>query len=71
MSFFRPKGAPSRNYDLYKGYSYYTPGVKGMFALLGMLLFHHKTRHAKFVILVPLFLAAHAALFWWLMTKVF
>ncbi len=38
MSFFRPKGAPRRNYDLYKGYSYYTPGIKGMFALLGMLL---------------------------------
>ena len=38
MSFFRPKGAPRRNYDLYKGYSYYTPGVKGMLALLGMLL---------------------------------
>ncbi len=40
-------------------------------ALLGMLLFHHKTRHAKFVILVPLLLAAHAFLCWWLMTKVF
>ena len=40
-------------------------------AILGMLLFHHKNRHAKFVILVPLFLAAHAALFWWLMTNVF
>lgn len=26
-------------------------------ALLGMLLFRHKTRHLKFIILVPLFLA--------------
>ena len=37
-------------------------------ALLGMLLFHHKTKHIKFVVLVPLFLALHilAALFlWW------
>lgn len=30
-------------------------------ALLGMLLFRHKTRHAKFVILVPIFLAMQIA----------
>ncbi len=35
-------------------------------ALLGMLLFRHKTRHTKFRILVPLFLAlqAGAAIYW-------
>lgn len=33
-------------------------------ALLGMLLFHHKTKHPKFYILVPLFLILQlAALF--------
>ena len=31
-------------------------------ALLGMELFRHKTRHAKFRILVPLFLILHIAL---------
>ena len=30
-------------------------------ALLGMEVFRHKTRHWKFRILVPVFLAAHAA----------
>jgi uncharacterized membrane protein YsdA (DUF1294 family) len=30
-------------------------------ALLGMALFRHKTRHAKFVVSVPLFLALHIA----------
>lgn len=32
-------------------------------AFLGMNLFHHKTNHAKFKILVPLFLILHIALF--------
>ena len=32
-------------------------------ALLGMNLFHHKTNHAKFKILVPLFLVIHVGLF--------
>ena len=36
------------------------PGPLG--ALLGMELFRHKTRHAKFRILVPLFLILHIAL---------
>ncbi len=31
-------------------------------ALLGMELFRHKTRHAKFRVLVPLFLILHIAL---------
>ena len=31
-------------------------------ALLGMELFRHKTKHWKFKVLVPLFLAAHIAL---------
>lgn len=30
-------------------------------ALLAMLLLHHKTKHAKFYILVPLFLVIHIA----------
>ena len=37
-------------------------GSTGM--LLGMALFRHKTRHAKFVILGPLFLAVHLFLIW-------
>ena len=40
-------------------------------ALIGMLFFHHKTRHAKFVILVPIFLVLHVILAWNLFTKVF
>ena len=36
-------------------------------ALAGKYLFHHKTRKAKFFLLVPVFLAVHAALLiWWL-----
>ena len=34
-------------------------------AFLGMHLFHHKTRHKKFCILVPLFLAMHLSLIAW------
>lgn len=36
-------------------------------AALGMRIFHHKTKKAKFFLLVPVFLAVHAALLiWWL-----
>ena len=35
-------------------------------ALLGMEVFRHKTKHWKFRILVPVFLAAHVALGAWL-----
>lgn len=39
-------------------------------ALLGMLVFHHKTKHLKFQILLPLFFILHitatAALYWYL-----
>lgn len=35
-------------------------------ALLGMMVFHHKTKHLKFRILVPFFLVLHIALFWFL-----
>ena len=35
-------------------------------ALLGMLAFHHKTRHLKFQILIPFFLILHIAVFWFL-----
>ncbi len=31
-------------------------------ALLGMYLFRHKTRHLKFIILLPLFLLIHIAI---------
>ena len=36
MEFFR-KGK-NQNYDLWSGYSWYVPGVAGMFAMLGWLL---------------------------------
>ena len=37
-------------------------------ALLGMQVFHHKTRHRKFTIGVPLILLAQIALaVWWLL----
>ena len=35
-------------------------------ALLGMWLFRHKTRKAKFFVTVPLLLAAQCALLYWL-----
>ncbi len=36
-------------------------------ALLGMKVFHHKTKKALFTVCVPLFLAAHVALIvWWI-----
>ena len=36
-------------------------------ALLGMRFFRHKTKHKKFLILVPLFLFVHIALGAWLL----
>ena len=38
-------------------------------ALLGMRVFHHKTKHWKFKILVPLFLVLHLALAVWLIYR--
>ena len=38
----------------------------GLGALLGMRVFHHKTKHWKFRILVPLFLVLQLALAAWL-----
>lgn len=38
-------------------------------ALLGMILFRHKTRHPKFTVLVPLLLVIHAVLCCFLMMK--
>ena len=35
-------------------------------ALLGMWMFHHKTRKAKFFVTVPLLLAAQCALLYWI-----
>lgn len=35
-------------------------------AFLGMHLFHHKTRHKKFRLLTPFFLAVHLLLLAWL-----
>lgn len=35
-------------------------------AFLGMHLFHHKTRHKKFRLLIPFFLAVHLILLAWL-----
>ncbi len=40
-------------------------------ALLGMRIFHHKTRHRAFRILVPLFLAAHVLLAGWFLYRRF
>ncbi|MCQ2334134.1 MAG: DUF1294 domain-containing protein [Paludibacteraceae bacterium] len=34
-------------------------------AILGMYVFHHKTRHKKFTILLPLILLAQVALAWY------
>lgn len=38
-------------------------------ALAGMMVFHHKTKHWKFKILVPLFLLLQLALAVWLMYR--
>lgn len=40
-------------------------------ALLGMYLFHHKTRHWYFVVGMPLILAAQLAAGWWLLAGKF
>jgi uncharacterized membrane protein YsdA (DUF1294 family) len=37
----------------------------GLGATLGMLLFRHKTKHSKFVLLLPLFLILQAAALWY------
>ena len=34
-------------------------------ALLGMLIFHHKTRKVKFLILIPLFFVLHVLAAYW------
>lgn len=39
-----------------------------MGAMMGMYLFRHKTRHARFVVLVPLFLVAQLYLVYLLLT---
>lgn len=39
-----------------------------MGAMIGMYLFRHKTRHARFVVLVPLFLMAQLYLVYLLLT---
>ena len=36
---------------------------------LGMLLFHHKTRHPKFTVLLPLFLLLQAAALWYFLLR--
>lgn len=36
-------------------------------ALVGMQVWHHKTKHKKFSFLVPLFIVIHACLAVWLM----
>lgn len=38
-------------------------------ALLSMILFHHKTKHPKFYICVPMFIAIHAAIIIYLIIK--
>lgn len=38
-------------------------------AFLGMYLFHHKTRHKKFRVLVPLFTVIHLSLIAWLVVN--
>lgn len=35
-------------------------------ALVGMYVFHHKTKHAVFRILIPLFVIFHCIVFYWL-----
>ena len=41
----------------------------GLGSLMGMYLFRHKTRHRKFTILVPLFLALQTAGFLYLLLR--
>lgn len=39
-------------------------------AFLGMRVFHHKTQHKKFTVLVPLLLVAQLALIVWALVKI-
>ena len=39
-------------------------------ALLGMQLFRHKTKHAKFFVGIPVLLALHTAMLTWLIPKI-
>ncbi|MGD8188680.1 DUF1294 domain-containing protein [Brevibacillus ginsengisoli] len=42
-----------------------TAGLGGSLgAAVGMVCFHHKTKHPRFVVLIPLFLAVHLFLLW-------
>lgn len=42
-----------------------TAGLGGSLgAALGMVLFHHKTKHLRFVLLIPIFLLIHLYLLW-------
>ena len=38
-------------------------------SFLGMQLFRHKTRHAKFTVGVPILMVAHVILFGWIITN--
>lgn len=38
-------------------------------ALAGMYLFHHKTKHKKFTVLVPTFLILHICLLFYILVK--
>lgn len=38
----------------------------GLGAALGMKIFHHKTRKMKFLVLVPVCIAAYVCLTWWM-----
>lgn len=38
-------------------------------ALLAMLVFRHKTKHVRFVVLVPLFVLLHIALWYFVISK--
>lgn len=38
-------------------------------ALAGMYLFHHKTKHKKFTVLVPIFLILHICLLFYILVK--
>ena len=38
-------------------------------SFLGMQLFRHKTRHAKFTVGIPILMVAHVILFGWIITN--
>ena len=38
----------------------------GIGTLLGMFFFHHKTKHIKFIVLVPLFILVHIGGLLWI-----